>query len=100
MLYETHARLAEYKHVYEVLQSVNTHNPKASEAFCFLLRKPLTKKNYPELWKYKPWYVIHQGYGEFMNPFIGMDGYWFKPTNHKKRIKILAEIILNMSLKI
>jgi len=44
------------------------------------------EKYYPEIYKYKP-------------RKIRPDGYWFNPYDHELRIKILKEIIQNLTLQ-
>lgn len=67
--------------------------------FCILLSKDLTKKNYPELWAYKPWYMFKRKDRAFfvsINPFRQFKGYWFDPNDLSRRIEILNTIIETM----
>lgn len=92
-------RLAEYLKVRENLKTFK------ATGFCRLLQYELTKENYPELYKYKPWWVIDKYKGKkhdgrylhrFYNRFSKYPLFWFDPFNIKKRVKILNKIIKKM----
>ena len=96
---ETKEILIERKQDYLYTQIELQKDRRWYNGFCFYLQKDLTKKNYPELFRYKPWYVISSK-GNFYNYFISRTRYWFKPTNFIIRPQLLIKAIEEVDHKL
>lgn len=89
-------RLEEYKYMLSEFSKMHNFN---NFGFCLYLNRRLTQENYPELYHYKPWWVIQRKNLNFinLNPFTLGHHHWFDFYNRKKRIQILEKIIKDMS---
>lgn len=86
---------------YEVAYNKLKH--KKYGGFCGLLPNPLTEKNYPELMKFKPFYVEIRGVFRnsealYHNKWARKypTGYWFNPKRKLLRKLILKWIIMQL----
>jgi hypothetical protein len=74
-------------------------NLRPGQGFCSALIDFITKEKYPELWKYKPWYVVSTG-DNFVN-FLRLFGpFWFRKWAYRKRVHIFNNIIEDLKIKI
>lgn len=83
---------------------VGLKNLRPGHGFCSALLSSITEEKYPELWRYKPWYVVysteHHTFVNFLLIFSNSNSYWFGKWKYRKRVYILKDIIEDLTIKI